>query len=88
MNEKVKMEVRWQVEKFDAKDSEEIVKKNLKPIETIKTGPNCLLYGTATDGEGIGNIRPHGPKLKQQLDLAEDALAVSLITIIRRRKQR
>ena len=56
IQEKVKLEVRWQVEKFVAKNSEEIAKRGLKPFETIKTGPNALLYGTATAGEGIGNL--------------------------------
>ena len=40
----------WTVEKFIAKDGREILKKNIKPYETIQRTFNCLL------NEGIGEF--------------------------------
>jgi hypothetical protein len=36
-------ELKWRVEKFKAKNSEEIKRKNLKPYEVIETKHHCLL---------------------------------------------
>jgi hypothetical protein len=50
IKEKAKHEIQWTVEKFMAKDTKEIIEKNIEPYETIKPAPhNCLLHeGIAT----------------------------------------
>ena len=50
MNEKAKHEIQWTVEKFLAKNSQEIIDKRIEPYEIIKAAPhNCLLHeGIAT----------------------------------------
>lgn len=50
IKEKAKHKIQWTVEKFVAKDSEEIKEKGIKPYEIIKGKPhNCLLHeGIAT----------------------------------------
>lgn len=50
MKEKANHEIQWTVEKFKAKDSKEIVEKDIKPYEVVKAAPhNCLLHeGIAT----------------------------------------
>jgi len=44
VEEKVIMNIQWRLEKFEAKDSEEIKKKNLKPYETLKCEKDVLLH--------------------------------------------
>jgi hypothetical protein len=51
VEEKTKAVMQWTVEKFAAKDTEEIAEKNLKPYEIVRGEPhNCLLH------EGISTL--------------------------------
>jgi hypothetical protein len=44
MKDKAKGVLTWKVEKFKAKDSKEILEKNIKPYETAEASHNCLLH--------------------------------------------
>jgi len=45
IREKVKHEIQWTVEKFEAKDAKEIEEKGIKPYEVVKGKPhNCILH--------------------------------------------
>jgi len=50
IEEKLKLNVKWKVEKFKAKDSKEIAEKNIKPYEVVETDEDVAL------NEGLQNV--------------------------------
>lgn len=44
LNENVTVNIKWKIEKFKAKDSEEIAKKDLKPFETVESEKDILQH--------------------------------------------
>lgn len=44
VNEKISLNIKWKIEKFKAKDSEEIARKGIKPYETVCSEKDVLQH--------------------------------------------